>query len=387
MAAADPPLDELDLDALDAADGEDDPETALVVAQNRAEDGADDPVTTLVLPEVPRGALGRPLEHSLRDDPVTNYLARIGKNSRKTMRNALCRIARLGGFSDPRAVPWATWTNAEMSLLRAHLVEHCKSPNTANLMLTAAKQVIRACFRLHLITADERDRTCDVDRIKGNRIRRGKLLSVGNIDAMLQQTGDDARGVRDRALLGLIYGVGLRIHEPSLLTMEMWEPAEQFLIVRGKGSKEREVKLSGGTLAHFEAWLALRGSAPGPIFVHIRKATNPARDAARLARGETADDLHKKRFCFERALSESSTAKVIQRLAAGAGVKMSTHDLRRSFISTMLMQGTDALLLARIVGHSDPRTTLKYDLRGRREIANALDAFYVPVPTARRKSA
>lgn len=387
MASADPTPDELDLDALGETEGEDDAETALVVAQNRAEDGAEDPVTTLVLPEVPTGALGRPLEHSLREDPVTNYLARIGKNSRKTMRNALYRIARLGGFNDPRAVPWASWTNAEMALLRAHLAEHCKSPNTANLMLTAAKQVIRACFRLRLISADERDRTCDVEPIRGSRVRRGKLLTVANIDAMLQQTGDDARGVRDRALLGLIYGVGLRIHEPSLLTLAMWEPGDRILIVRGKGNKEREVSLGGGTLAHFEAWLKLRGSYPGPIFVHIRKATNPARDAARLARGETAEDLHRRRFCFDRPLSESSTAKIVRRLAAGAGVAMSTHDLRRSFISTMLMQGTDALLLARIVGHSDPRTTLKYDMRGRQAITTALDGFYVPVPTARRKSA
>ena len=74
---------------------------------------------------------------------------------------------------------------------------------------------------------------------------------------------------RDAAILALLYGSGLRRAEAVGLDISDYDPEGGTLKVRGKGNKERLAHLGDASQAALDAWLFLRGTAPGALFVAI----------------------------------------------------------------------------------------------------------------------
>ena len=112
-----------------------------------------------------------------------------------------------------------------------------------------------------------------------------------------------------------------------------------------------------GATEAIKDWRGLRGSHAGPLFCHVNKA-------GRIS---------------HRRLSGQGIWHILRKRGGEAGVEsFAPHDLRRSCITDLLAQGADIFVVQQLAGHSDPKTTMRYDRRG--EIAKRTAARKLHVP-------
>ncbi|CAA9449236.1 MAG: hypothetical protein AVDCRST_MAG01-01-4392 [uncultured Rubrobacteraceae bacterium] len=309
------------------------------------------------------------------ENPVLSYLARLSEGSRRTMRGSLEEIARVssGGRLAALEFPWWRLTGTHTAVIRGHLAARY-APSTANKMLSAMKGVLKACFRLGLMTADERDRASDVAPVRGNRLPPGRSIPRGELSALFAVCAREAedpkmraRGVRDAAMLALLYVGGLRRTELASLRLWDYEAETGTLRVRGKGNKERPVYAEGGADLLLGRWLELRGSgeAADPLFLPVRKD----------GRVEHSDPYGEKKA----SLSDQAVYKMVKRRHREANVKeISPHDFRKTFVGDLLDAVGDLSVAQKLAGHADPATTARYDRRGERAMRNAASHLHVP---------
>ena len=159
------------------------------------------------------------------------------------------------------------------------------------------------------------------------------------------------RGKRDRAMLELAYGCGLRVSELVNLELHQVNLEAGVLIVLGKGSKERMVPVGGAAKRALKSYLALRNFIPaGANFDEDRPAPKPIRSTAvfitRLGGKMT-------RQGFFKALKE--WASYDRRLAW-----VSPHSLRHCFATHLVEGGADLRAVQEMLGHADISTTQIY---------------------------
>ena len=166
-------------------------------------------------------------------------------------------------------------------------------------------------------------------------------------------------GVRDAAIISLMYAAGLRREEVITLDLANFDPGSGRLVVLGKGNKERSCYMTNGAAEALTDWLALRGPAAGPLFVAINKGGKLDPKARRLA--------------------PQAIYNMLARRAQAAGVaKFSPHDLRRSFVSDLLEAGADIATVAKMAGHKSVETTARYDRRPEAAKQKAAGLLHVP---------
>jgi len=163
------------------------------------------------------------------------------------------------------------------------------------------------------------------------------VLSVEEVGRLLRAPDLEARtGLRDRAMLELLYASGLRVSELIGLRPDQIHWEEGFLRVLGKGRKERVVPVGRVALAITQRYLRERRltRAEGPLF---------------LSRGV-------------RGFSRAGFWKLIRRYARVAGITkhISPHTLRHSFATHLLEAGYDIRTIQELLGHKDVRTTMIY---------------------------
>ena len=160
--------------------------------------------------------------------------------------------------------------------------------------------------------------------------------------ARLVQAPDTSEplGIRDRALLELIYGAGLRVSEATDLNMSEVNLQTRELRVTGKGSKQRVVLI--GKEARDALVLYLRDVRP------------------KLADGKSGSALFLNRYGGR--LTQRSIQKKVRRYAdkVGLGSGVHTHTLRHSFATHMLEGGADLRVVQELLGHASPATTQVY---------------------------
>ncbi|HEY7909650.1 MAG TPA: tyrosine-type recombinase/integrase [Thermomicrobiales bacterium] len=293
-------------------------------------------------------------------NPAAVYLARIAPGSRRTMRGALLTIAALltDGTADLFTLPWHLLRYQHTGAVRALLAARY-APATANKHLAALRGVLKEAWRLGQMEAADYQRAVDLPGVRGGTLPRGRALTPGELRALFATCADGSpAGVRDAALLAVLYGGGLRRAEVVSLDMSDYLPETGALTVRhGKGEKARIVYLTGGAQAAADAWCALRGEAAGPLFLPINKG-------GRLT---------------HRRMTDQAVLAVLSRRAKTAGVgHFSPHDLRRTFISDLLDAGADIATVQKLAGHSSVTTTGRYDRRGEHAKMRAATLLHVP---------
>lgn len=294
--------------------------------------------------------------------PALVYLVGLtGEQSRRTMRQALNTIAGLltGGQADAVTMPWAALRFQHVSLVRSLLAEKY-APATANKMLSALRGVLRAAWKLGQMTADEYAQAADVKAVKGQTLPAGRYIPPGERAALLDACANDPTpaGARDGAIIALLCSCGARRAELAGANLADYDLAAGELVIRGKGNKERLGYLVNGAVEALADWLAVRGDAPGALFLPIRKGGH-------LVRGER--------------LTTQAVWHIVQERARQAGIKnLSPHDFRRTFISDLLDAGVDIATVQKLAGHANITTTTRYDRRPEQAKRKAVELLHVP---------
>ena len=172
-----------------------------------------------------------------------------------------------------------------------------------------------------------------------------KLLSEGEVDALLAEArrlrDDPAESARLTALLEILYATGLRVSELVGLRWPPFGDDARFLVIRGKGNKERLVPLSEPARQAIEDYAGWRSD-------FIAGKTSPWLFPSR---GESGH-LTRQRF-----------GQLLKDLAVQAGIspgKVSPHVLRHAFASHLLARGADLRAVQKMLGHADISTTQIY---------------------------
>ena len=174
-----------------------------------------------------------------------------------------------------------------------------------------------------------------------------KALSESEVEALMDAPAvDTAAGLRDRAMVELMYATGLRVSELVNLPATALNLRQGVVRVMGKGSKERLVPLGEEAQHWVERYVA-----------QARPVLAGGRAAAALFLGRAGAALSRQQFW-----------NVVKRLAAVAGIdpaKVSPHGLRHSFATHLLNHGADLRALQMLLGHSSLSTTQIYTLVAR----------------------
>lgn len=209
--------------------------------------------------------------------------------------------------------------------------------STANRRLTVFKRFFRWALREHLVTADP---TLELLAAR-QPVRVPKTLTEAQVEALLAAPDVDSElGLRDRAMLELMYASGLRVSELVTLKLLHLGLAEGALRVTGKGSKERLVPF--GEEAH--AWL--------------RRYLGEARSG--ILRGRDSDAV----FVTGRggAMTRQMFWQLVRKYAQVGGISapLSPHTLRHAFATHLLNHGADLRAVQMLLGHTDISTTQIY---------------------------
>jgi integrase len=314
--------------------------------------------------------IGHPADRPDRD-PVRVYLAGLAPGSRRAMAQALNQIARIAsnGQAGAEDLPWPSLRYEHTRAIRAALQDLISprtgrplGPATINKTLCALRGVLREAWRLGLMSAEDYHRATDLEPVRGTTVLRGRALESNEVAALFHvlQRDNSPAAARDAAVLALGFaGGGLRRAElcraelPRDLDQNTW-----VLTVVGKGNQVRQVPLKNGTVDAIRAWLAHRGDAPGPLLCPVLKGG---------------------RIQYRR-LSEQAIYNICAKRAKEAGIATFTpHDMRRSYISSLLDRSVDISVVSKLCGHhSGPNITARYDRRGERAQHAAAETITVP---------
>ncbi len=304
-------------------------------------------------------------------DPVGAYLVSLStEKSRKTAVESMRRIARcLGVQVDARdhdawrRIPWTSLTYAETNMVRAQLVGRAK-PATARLTLAVLKRVLRAAYRLRLISADQYQRAIDLERVPGKSVRPGRELTADDMARLEAHfvTLEEPYRQMVRALFAVGIGAGLRREELCRLLLGGVEAAH--LVFVGKGLKEARQPIAAWARAVLEEWLQARKGFQTPtVFLRYDVAGEVLLDAP---------------------MTPKMVWELVVREAKAAGIaKISTHDLRRTFGTRAIRK--DALHAKTLLRHEDMGTTELYDRRsddGARQLLDELEPMMAPTVEA-----
>lgn len=170
-----------------------------------------------------------------------------------------------------------------------------------------------------------------------------KVLSREETARMLDEiAGDDPRSLRDRAMLEVLYGCGLRVSELCSLKLDDIIGDGEVLRILGKGSKERIVPVGHAAGAALSAYVygarnGFSGGDNAPPYVFLTRLRKP--------------------------FTRQGVFKIIRERAAAVGIaadRVSPHVLRHCFASHMLEGGADIRAIQELLGHADIATTQVY---------------------------
>lgn len=184
-----------------------------------------------------------------------------------------------------------------------------------------------------------------------------EVLSVEEIDSMIAQIDmSKSEGHRNRAIIEMLYGSGLRVSELTELRLSNIYREEGYMRIIGKGSKQRLVPISPIADEQFGYWLKDRSQ----LNIHPKDA-----DIAFLNR-------------YGRQLTRAMIFTIVRRLAETAGIKktISPHTLRHSFATHLLQNGADLRIIQQLLGHESIVTTEIYTHVNIQDLREAVLKFH-----------
>lgn len=183
------------------------------------------------------------------------------------------------------------------------------------------------------------------------------VLTVEEINAMVAQIDlSSNEGHRNRAIIEMLYGSGLRVSELVNLQLSNMYRQEGYMLIHGKGSKQRLVPISPEAEKWFQFWMEDRAHLDiKPQF----------KDIAFLNR-------------YGRQLTRAMIFTIIKRLTTAAGIHktVSPHTLRHSFATHLLQNGADLRIIQQLLGHENITTTEIYTHIDIQDLRKAILQFH-----------
>ena len=172
------------------------------------------------------------------------------------------------------------------------------------------------------------------------------FLHFDEVERLLAEIPIDTEtGLRDRAIIELLFSGGLRVSELCNLNRDSINLARREFMVRGKGKKDRPIFIDQTTADHLEEYLSARSDTLPALFLNNSSNQNIP---------DTSGDF--------RRLSPRSIDRIIQKYARLAGITkhVTPHTLRHSFATDLLMNGADLRSVQSLLGHANIATTQIY---------------------------
>lgn len=185
------------------------------------------------------------------------------------------------------------------------------------------------------------------DKIELPKTHRKQVtfLHYDEVGRLLEQVDtNEESGLRDRAILELLFSSGLRVSELVNLNRDHINTKRREFMVRGKGQKDRPVFISQTAADWVEQYLTMRQDTLAPLFISY----------SRNVEANTSGDY--------RRLTARSIQRMINKYARLAGITkhVSPHTMRHSFATDLLMNGADLRSVQSMLGHSNIATTQIY---------------------------
>ena len=172
------------------------------------------------------------------------------------------------------------------------------------------------------------------------------FLTVDEVERLLNQIDlSTESGLRDRAIIELLYSGGLRVSELINLNRDSINLERREFVVRGKGSKDRPIFISEAAADRVAEYLGARSDSLPALFLNNSKNTGTV---------DTSGN--------HRRLTARSVERIIEKYARMAGITkhVSPHTLRHSFATDLLMKVADLRSVQSLLGHADVSTTQIY---------------------------
>jgi len=212
--------------------------------------------------------------------------------------------------------------------------------STQNYHVIALRSFLKYCAKRDITTLPAekidvgKNPSRDVDFLSGEEVER--LLAAAD--------GTDVSGLRDRALLELLFSAGLRVSEITSVDRAHMSLERQEFSVRGKGDKIRVVFISDTAKKALQKYLDKRTDIDPALFVRIRTGANVKADNRSLR------------------LTQRSVQRIVKKHAIKAGIvkDVHPHTLRHSFATDLLANGADIRSVQAMLGHANITTTQIY---------------------------
>jgi len=268
-----------------------------------------------------------------------------GGRSAKTAENYKLYLERFVVFANDTTVDKIT--TEMIRKYRLWLNRYTNNYDGALATITQSYHLI--ALRGFLTYLSERDiPSLSPEKIKLPKVSRKQVtfLHYDEVMRLIEQinTADEA-GLRDRALVELLFSSGLRVSELVGLNRDHINTKRREFMVRGKGQKDRPVFISEAAAGHVTDYLESRTDSLSPLFIsYSRNSQAP----------DTSGDY--------RRLTSRSVQRIISQYARLAGITkhVSPHTMRHSFATDLLMNGADIRSVQSMLGHSNISTTQVY---------------------------
>lgn len=277
----------------------------------------------------------------------TDYLEHMEieqNRSNKTIENYDHYLNRLIDFAGDISVSdinqelirkWRLWLNR----LGTNTSDELKK-STQNYHLIALRGFLKYCAKRDITVMQP-------DKIELARVVRKQVtfLTPEEVERLLSQADlSKLSGVRDRAILELLFSSGLRVSELVGLDRDHVNLKRREFMVRGKGQKDRPIFISESAARWIEVYLEKRQDTAKPLFIRYSGSKKV----------DTSGNFHR--------LTARSIQRMVKRygLLAGITKHVSPHTLRHSFATDLLMNGADLRSVQAMLGHSNIATTQIY---------------------------
>lgn len=309
--------------------------------------------------------------NAMRDETATleqflEMMAAERGASRNTLDAYRRDIADFLDFAKRKKLPLATVERSHVETFMAGLNQAGLSPRTAARKLSSLKQFFEFLYTEKL-RSDNPAATLEAPKLAR---QLPNTLQPEHINALLKAAAkdDSPKGLRLFAMLELMYGAGLRVSElVSLRTTALQlkgKSVAEFILITGKGNKERMVPVSSKAREALSDYLAAREEL--------------------LKEGETSPWLFP--GSNGKAMTRHNFALLLKALAIKANLDpslISPHTLRHSFASHLLEGGADLRVIQELLGHSDISTTQIYTHVAGAQLKKLVNEKH---PLARKKS-